>query len=138
MTMRAAMLILSLMATTAGAETAMTTPMSLAEFEAFSTGKTLVYAEGGTVIGSEQHLPGNRTLDADLGGPCTEGEWFADGEAICFVYAAYPGTHCWLFWREGGGVMARTAGAQTAEADGPIYSVTASDAPLDCLPDVGV
>lgn len=134
MTMRAAVLILCLMAAPAVAETPIA-PMTLAEFEAFSTGKTLVYAQGGTVIGSEQHLPGNRTLDADLGGPCTEGEWFADGEAICFVYAAYPGTHCWLFWREGGGVMAQTVGAG---ADGPTYSVTASDAPLDCLPDVGV
>lgn len=131
--MRAAMFALCLMATTAGAETPIPTPMTLAEFEAFSNGKTLIYSEGGTVIGSEQHLPGNRTLDADLDGPCTEGEWFAQGEAICFVYPAYPGKHCWLFWREGGGVMAQTVGS-----GGPVYGVTASDAPLDCLPDVGV
>jgi len=120
-----------LIAAPAGAQT----PMSVAEFEAWSTGKTLVYALNGVVIGSEQHLPGRQTLDSDLGGPCVDGVWFAQGDAVCFVYAAYEGTHCWRFWRDGDLVMASPLGAA---ADDEAYTVTLDASPLDCSPQVGV
>ncbi|OYW60702.1 MAG: hypothetical protein B7Z10_00160 [Rhodobacterales bacterium 32-66-7] len=129
--MRAALLALCLTAAPAGAETLMT----VAEFEAWSTGKTLVYAVDGVVIGSEQHLPNRQTLDADIGGPCIEGSWFGDGDAVCFIYAAYEGTHCWLFWHDAGVVTAKPL---NAGAKSPVYTVTADDAPMDCSPAVGV
>jgi len=129
--MRAAWVALCLIAGPAGAETL----MSVAEFEAWSTGKTLIYAQNGIVIGSEQHLPGRQTLDADLNGPCVEGTWFAEGDAVCFVYAAYEGTHCWYFWRDGEVVTAKPL---NAEADSPAYTVTLDAAPMDCSPAVGV
>ena len=130
--MRPALLCLCLLAGPAGAETL----MSVAEFEAWSTGKTLDYAQAGVVIGSEQHLPGRQTLDADVDGPCAEGIWFAQGDAVCFVYAAHEGTHCWYFWRDSGGVTAKPV---NAGAEGLPYTVTLSDAPPTCAgPDVGV
>lgn len=129
--MRSAILGLCLLAAPAGAESL----MSVAEFEAWSTGKTLIYAQDGVILGSEQHLPGRQTLDADVDGPCVEGTWFADGDAVCFIYAAYEGTHCWHFWRDGGEVMAKPL---NAGADSSAYTVTADPAPMDCSPAVGV
>ncbi len=125
------MLALCLIGTAAAAQT----PMTAAEFEAWSTGKTLDYAIGGEIYGSEMHLPGRKTLDADLDGPCIEGSWFPQGDAICFNYEENPGPHCWRFWREGTSVMAEIVDSP----DAPISEVTIAPAPLSCPgPDVGV
>jgi len=125
-------LILCLAATAAAADT----PMTSEEFEAWSTGRTLDYAIGGQIYGSEMHLPDRRTLDADIGGPCVEGRWFGDGDAICFVYEGDSREHCWHFWRRGDSVLARPV---WSEPDSTASEVTVSPTPLQCPgPDVGV
>lgn len=112
------------------------TLMTAEAFEAWSTGQTLDYHDGGSYWGSEQHLPGRLTLDADADGTCRKGHWFPEGDAICFQYEMIEGTFCWYFWREGDRVTARST---DAGEDGPTYVVTPSDAPLNCSgPDVGV
>jgi hypothetical protein len=112
------------------------TPMSPDEFDAWSVGRTLDYAVDGEVYGSESYFPGRRVLDADLGGPCVEGTWHADGDAVCFVYPLREGTHCWLFWREGDAVLAKS---RTAAPEDPAQTVTEAASPLSCPgPDVGV
>jgi hypothetical protein len=121
-----------LWAISASAETLMTAD----EFETWSTGKTLDYSIDGTLYGSEMHLPGRKTLDADTGGPCHAGHWFPEGDAICFVYDGDPREHCWRFWRDGVGVLAELV-------DGPpdlsLSQVTEAPAPLSCPgPEVGV
>ena len=135
MTMRAPlalMLALSAWSPAARAETLMTAD----EFDRWSTGKTLDYAVDGVIYGSEQHFPGRRTLDANTGEPCNEGSWFPEGDAICFVYAAHEGTHCWHFWRDGDRVTARTV---SSDPSAPAQVVTLSDTPLSCPgPEVGV
>jgi hypothetical protein len=109
------------------------TPLSAEEFEAYSTGRTLDYWVGGTYWGSERHFPGRRTLDADAGGACREGEWFPKDDMICFVYAGVAGEHCWRFFRDGERVRAEVAGAGGFSAE-----VTLADQPLPCPgPDVG-
>jgi hypothetical protein len=124
-------LALLLTATAAQAET----PMTAAEFEAWSTGKTLDYYIDGTFWGSEQHLAGRTTLDADADGPCNHGEWFPRGDDICFSYEVSPGPHCWRFLRDGNQVLAEILD----EPDGQRFVVQTSDAPLACPgPDVGV
>jgi hypothetical protein len=110
------------------------TLMTPEEFEAFSTGQTLDYWVNGTFWGSEQHLSGRQTLDADAEGPCRKGEWFPKGDAICFVYEGETGEHCWHFWRDGENVVAESLGE-----DGFSSDVFLDDQPLACPgPDVGV
>lgn len=111
-------------------------PMTAEEFEAWSTGRTLDYYVDGVYWGSEQHLQGRRTLDADADGPCRDGRWFALPEMICFLYESEPGEHCWRFRREGSAVLADLVGEP---AGGPRITVIPRDEPLACAgPDVGV
>jgi hypothetical protein len=125
------LLALLMLATPAGAQTLMTAE----EFEAWSTNQTLDYAIDGTYWGSEQHLPGRLTRDADADGACLDGRWFAAGDAICFVYDGIAGEHCWHFWRDGAEVWAEIVGA----SDALVAEVTLADTPLACQgPEVGV
>lgn len=123
-------LILALSGTTVEAQTRMTAE----EFESWSTGRTLDYRIDGQLWGSEQHFPDRRTLDADAGGACVTGQWYPQGDDICFRYETGPGPHCWSFWRDGDRVLARIAG----NPDSPVAEVTISDQPLACPgPDLG-
>ena len=106
------------------------------DFDAWSVGKTLDYAVDGQVYGSESYFPDRRVLDADAGGPGLEGTWYADGDAVCFIYPARDGTHCWLYWREGDAVFAKPLNAAPED---PAQAVTEAASPLSCPgPDVGV
>ena len=112
------------------------TPMTPEEFERWSTGKTLDYSVQGEVWGSEAYFPGRRVRDADTGGPCRDGYWYDEGDAVCFVYPAYDGTHCWHYWRDGDRVLAKPVQAAPDDAS---QLVTQAASPLACPgPDVGV
>ena len=128
--LRPTLVALAFAASTAAAETA----MSPAEFEAWSTGRTLDYYIDGSLWGSEMHLAGRATLDADVGGVCRTGLWYPQGDAICFVYDDSPGPYCWRFLKDGDQVRAEFTGEMEA---GQIL-VTLSDAPIPCAPGVGV
>ena len=114
----------------AGAET----PMTTAEFESWSTGKTLDYFVDGALWGSEMHLANRATVDADAGGECRSGRWYPQGDAICFVYEFSPGPYCSRFLKDGDQVTAEFVG----EAFADHIAVTLSDAPVACTPEVGV
>lgn len=114
---------------------ALAQPMTPEDFEAFATGRTLDYAVDGQVWGSETYLPDRSVLDADTGGPCRTGRWYPDGPAVCFVYDGSDQRHCWLYWREGGTVLAKP---QAAGPDAPAQTVSPASAPLNCAPEVGV
>lgn len=130
-TCRALCLAISLACHAAQAET----PMTATEFEDWSTGRTLDYFIDGAFWGSEMHLPGRATLDADAEGPCNKGRWYQAGNDICFVYAASPGPHCWRFLHDGDQVFAEYLNDPVS----PQYSVSLSEAPIPCAaPDVGV
>ncbi|MEY4696520.1 MAG: hypothetical protein RIT14_948 [Pseudomonadota bacterium] len=112
------------------------TPMSPAEFEAYATGKTLSYAQGDEIWGSEQYLPGRKVIWAFADEDCQYGTWFEDAGAICFVYETDPAPQCWRFFRGPGGLRAEflddPAGTSLSE-------VSQSKTPLSCPgPDVGV
>jgi hypothetical protein len=110
------------------------TPMTAAEFEAWSTGKTLTYSISGSLWGSEAHQAGRSTMNETDDGTCEPGRWFPRGDDICFAYQTAPGPYCWRFLRDGDQVLAHDADDDTS----PLFSVTVSDAPLSCLPAVGV
>lgn len=122
--------ILALIAPAAAAQ-----PMTPEDFAAFATGRTLDYSVDGQIWGSETYLPDRSVRDADTGGPCRSGRWFADGPAVCFVYDGSDRRHCWLYWREGGAVRAQPLDAQPGD---PAQTVTPAAAPLTCTPEVGV
>lgn len=112
------------------------TPMTAAEFEAYATGKTLSFAQGSEVWGSEQYLADRKVIWAFTEDDCQYGQWFADGEDICFAYENDPTPQCWRFYMESGGLRAEFV-------DDPenttLSEVTQSTEPLQCSgPDVGV
>lgn len=110
-------------------------PMTAEEFEAYATGKTLSYADGSTIWGTEQYLPGRRVVWAFSQDECQYGTWYPEGEQICFVYEDDPAPQCWTFWLQGGGLRARFAGDATGTE---LAVVDESPEPLACPgPDVG-
>jgi len=112
------------------------TPMTAAEFEAYTTGRTLTYAEDGVVYGIEEYRPGRRVLWAFLGDECREGFWYEDAGQICFVYEDSPETHCWTFTRDADRLIARFQGGDTGRE---LYEAARTDEPMVCRgPEVGV
>jgi len=110
-------------------------PMSAAEFEAYTQGKTLYFREGGQAYGAERYLPGRRVEWSFLDGRCKMGEWYPQGDAICFTYEDNPDPQCWVFEQQGGRLKADFLG----EGSGTIlYEAEQSDEPMYCMgPDVG-
>lgn len=111
-------------------------PMSAAEFEAATVGRTLYYNSGGTAYGAEQYLPGRRVIWAFLGDDCRRGEWYEADGFICFVYEDEPDPQCWTFFRAAGGLAARFRGDPLGL---PLVAVEESPEPMQCLgPNLGV
>ena len=107
-----------------------------AEFDAYVTGKTLTYAEGGHIFGTEEYLPGRRVRWAFTGDICQYGTWYEENGQICFVYEHDPAPQCWTFWQGTNGLRARFAGDPEGRE---LTEVQNSDEPLICAgPDVGV
>lgn len=110
-------------------------PMSAEEFEAYATGKTLSYAQGSEIWGTEQYLPGRRVVWAFSADECQYGRWFPQGDQICFLYESDVEPQCWTFWRQGSGLRARFAGTPDATE---LAEVDQTEEPLACPgPDVG-
>lgn len=83
------------------------TPMSVPEFEGYTTGKTLYYAADGYAYGIEEYFAGRRVRWSFLDGECQEGEWYPAGDMICFVYDGIGDPQCWTFYDRPGGLLAR-------------------------------
>ena len=103
------------------------TPLSAAEFDAYATGKTLHYAKGGVVWGSEQYLPGHQVLWAYTDQPCEFGQWYENDRAICFVYEGKEVPNCWYFYLGATGLIARFAGGS-----GSLSEVDQTPEPMNC------
>ena len=112
-------------------------PMTVAEFEAYVTGKTLTYSQFGQTFGTEEYLADRKVRWAFTEDICQYGRYYEqDPGLICFVYEYDPTPHCWTFWREGAGLKALSV----SDAPGAELSeVAQTDEPLACAgPDVGV
>lgn len=131
--MRNVMMVLALLA--AAPTQAMETPVSPSEFEALVTGKTLSYAANGTEYGAEEYFPNRRVMWSFLDGECQEGEWYAAGEAICFVYENMPTPQCWTFFKRNESLVARF---QSETNPRELYETRRLNQPLVCLgPEIG-
>lgn len=112
--------------------------MTADEFEAYATGKTLTYAEGGEVYGAEEYLPNRRVRWAFTQDVCKFGHWYAQTDHdICFVYNEPDDPQCWRFFKTAqGGLKAQF---MDEFAQGSLDEVSQSSTPLACAgPDVGV
>ncbi len=111
-------------------------PMSGAEFEAYTTGKTLLYAtEGGEPYGGEDYLPGRKVRWSLLDDQCVDGFWYEAGDEICFAYDDGTGPSCWRFYARPGGLVAYLSG----DAAQVLYQTGEAEKPLKCLaPDLGM
>jgi hypothetical protein len=112
------------------------TPMSAAEFDAYTRGKTLFYSDGGIDFGAEEYLPNRRVLWTFLDGECVEGTWYEAGGLICFDYEDFEAHQCWSFFEGPSGLIARFENDPTRQ---PLYETRESREPLQCIgPKVGV
>lgn len=128
--------LLFLLALIPGAVLAAERPLTATEFERIVSGKTFDYANGGVAYGAEEYLDNRRVRWTFLDGECTEGEWYASGEQICFIYESIPNPQCWYFYDRGDQLTARFVGqAETTE----LFETSRRDEPLQCLgPKIGV
>lgn len=111
-------------------------PMTGAEFERYTTGKTLYFGLGGSAYGVEEYLPDRQVRWSFLDGDCKDGSWYEDAGLICFVYDDDPQPQCWSFFREGSGLRAVF---ENDPANTVLYEARQDDAPMMCLgPEVGV
>ena len=111
-------------------------PMTAAEFDAYTLGKTLYYGTNGLNYGIEEYLDGRRVRWSFLGDECIDGIWYAEGSDICFVYEGRDGVQCWQFFFQNGRLTAKVSG----DVDGSnVYEVHQSPEPMQCLgPRIGV
>lgn len=82
-------------------------PMTGAEFEAYTTGKTLFFGQNGAAYGAETYLENRRVRWSFLDGECKNGYWYDEGPLICFVYEDRPEPQCWTFELGPRGLIAR-------------------------------
>ena len=128
------MIALVLMCGAARAET----PMTGAEFDAYTRGLTLSYDANGQLFGAEQYRPGRRVIWTFADGVCQAGRWFEPEPAkICFIYEnSSNGPHCWQFFDTGRGLRARLF---DEPGSGALFESHSSSRPLNCAgPKVGV
>jgi len=112
------------------------TPMTGAEFDAYTQGKTFYYAENGRDYGGEEYLPDRRVRWSFLDGRCKDGLWYEQADQICFIYEDSTDPQCWTFYDGPDGLVAQFENDPTRAM---LYETRQSDEPMMCLgPDVGV
>ncbi|WP_417700811.1 hypothetical protein [Pseudophaeobacter sp.] len=111
-------------------------PMSAAEFDRYTQGKTLFYGLDGSPYGAERYLPNHRVIWSFLDGRCQEGIWYQEADQICFVYQNLGPPQCWSFTLTPDGLNARFQNDPQATH---LYEANEVDQEMICLgPEVGV
>lgn len=111
-------------------------PLSGAEFDAYTRGKTLFYGFEGVAYGVERYLPNRRVVWSFLDGDCKEGIWYEQDDQICFIYEDRSDPQCWVFIESGGRLVAKFEGDPEATE---LYEAADIDDEMICYgPDVGV
>lgn len=112
------------------------TPMDADAFDAYSRGKTLYYGIGDTLYGAEEYLPNRRVRWSVPNGQCQEGEWYQDGQLICFIYGEKTDPQCWSFYQHEDGLVAQLNNDPDQTT---LFEIEPSSKPLVCLgPEIGV
>lgn len=127
-----ALAVLLLSATPALAET----PLTGAEFDALTLGRSMTWSEFGAVYGVEHYLPDRRVRWAAVGQDCKLGHWYEDGPAICFKYEDDIQPDCWIITRSADGFSASYTTSSPDAA--PVVVAETPDPPACFGPEVGV
>jgi hypothetical protein len=128
---RRALVLCLVAATPALAEPALTA----SDFDALTLGKTMTWAEFGTVYGVEYYLPDRRVRWTFSGEDCITGHWYPQGDAICFQYEDRDTPACWVIRQDGATL---TAADTDDPPETPPVIVTETNAPMACFgPEVG-
>ena len=104
-------------------------PLSGAEFDALTRGKTFHYGAGDGPYGAEEYLDDRRVIWSFRDGACKRGRWFERGEMICFVYDDTPEPQCWSFFKRPAGLVARYRNDPAATT---LYELSRSREPMVC------
>ena len=111
-------------------------PMSAAEFDAYTKGKTLFFGRSGRTYGAEVYLENRRVRWSFLDGICKDGRWYEDAGEICFVYEDRTDPQCWSFEEGPGGLIAQF---ESNPDSVDLYEAQDSDDEMICLgPQIGV
>lgn len=108
-------------------------PMTADAFEAYVQGRTLTFGNAAGPYGLEHYHAGRRVTWAFIGQECQAGEWYPDGDAICFVYVDEPDPQCWRFYESDRGLRAEFVSDPDSSV---LYEVLDSEESLVC-PGVG-
>ncbi len=111
-------------------------PMTGAEFEAYTQGKTLHFSDQAGNAGAEQYLPNRQVRWGDPDGNCLTGQWYEEGPMICFLYEDRSEPRCWGIYKRESGLVAIFGNDPVNSA---LFETGQSRAPVFCRgPDVGV
>ena len=115
-------------------------PMTAAEFEAYTNGKTLYFNNQGETYGAERYFNKRRVEWSFLDGVCQQGRWFEAGrDYICFVYEDTVDPQCWQFFKTPDGLRAQFKSASGETEQDTLYEAQPNAAPMQCHgPGVGV
>lgn len=129
--MRAAMIMLLLLAGAANATGETSRPISEAEWRSMAQGRTLTYSIGDEVFALERYAPtGNRVELQFADGTCYSGTWTFANDLYCFDWG-FEDLHCFRHIDAGGRIF--VFNVVDGEDNGSVQEMTAvSDAPLAC------
>lgn len=106
------------------------TPLTGAEFDARTQGRTLTYSRDGQVWGREQYLKDRKVIWAFEGEGCKNGVWNEPQPGlICFVYDDAPDEQeCWRFFDRPEGIFAQSE----LDPEGGVAAIADSDTGMIC------
>ena len=92
-------------------------------FDAFTKGHTLFYSQNGKIYGAESYFENARVRWSFLDGNCIFGQWYQEGELICFDYGSDLAVQCWRFFKGENGLVAQFDGDDDSLTEGSDGSV---------------
>ncbi len=110
--------------------------LSAQDFDDYSRGHTLYFAQNGSPYGVEQYFDNHKSIWKYADGTCAKGVWWEERDLICFVYDSDPEPSCWSFHKDGDKYSARVEDGDPANE---LVVVGINNDPITCRgPDVGV
>ena len=112
-------------------------PLGPEAFDRLTVGKTITFSQNGQPYGAEEYFENRRVRWSRLDGNCVNGEWYPQGDQICFIYEHRNDPQCWSAYEERG-VLLVVPDALPLTSDRVLTELKQSTNPLHCLgPDVG-